>query len=216
MLATELSLPREEQPQGSFRILSVEQRHERSGRVVMLIDAESMGETKTDLRKRQFSYQILGITETKITPGSWLLSPREDMGLISEVLEITKRKTRKKTPQRVTLRVKFSENGSIRLNETWVIFNKQPITRREMNRWEKRMTEGATQYYWQVLPGVLDSVLFKPNEGVDGEQVRKIRNFQDQILYHAIKTAKSKESVKLTSTHLIEATREILEPLKKG
>jgi hypothetical protein len=214
--ATELPLTREEQPQGSFRILSVEQRHERSGRVVMLIDAESMGETKTDLRKRQFSYQIHGITETKITPGSWLLSPREDMGLISEVLEITKRKTRSKTPQRVALRVKFTETGSIRLNESWAIFKKQPITRREMNRWEKRMTEGATQYYWQVLPGVLDSVLFKPDAGVNGEQVRKIRNLQDQILYRAIKTAKSKESVKLTSTHLIEATREILEPLDKG
>ena len=68
MLANELPLPHEEQSQGSFRILSVEQRHERSGRVVLLIDAESMGETKTDFRKRQFSYQILGITETKITP----------------------------------------------------------------------------------------------------------------------------------------------------
>jgi hypothetical protein len=78
------------------------------------------------------------------------------------------------------------------------------------------MTEGATQYYWQVLPGVLDSVLFKPDAGVNGKQVRKIRNLQDQILYRAIKTAKSKESVKLTSTHLIEATREILEPLEKS
>ncbi len=216
MPVKELSFPREEQPQGSFQILSVEQRHERSGRVVLLIDAESMGETKTDLRKRQFSYKILGITETKIAPGSWVLSPREDMGHILEVLEITKRKTRKKTPQRVALRVKFNETGSIRLNETWTIFKKQPITRREMNRWEKRMTEGATQYYWQVLPGVLDSVLFKPDAGVNGDQVRKIRNLQDQILYRAIKTAKSKESVKLTSTHLIEATREILEPLDKG
>ena len=85
-----------------------------------------------------------------------------------------------------------------------------------MERWEKRMTEGATQYYWQVLPGVLDSVLFKPDKGVNGAQVRKIRNLQDQILYRAIKTAKSKESVKLTSTHLIEATREILEPFEKA
>ena len=56
MLASQLSLPRDEQPKGTFRILSVEQRHERSGRVVVLLDAESMGETKTDLRKRQFTY----------------------------------------------------------------------------------------------------------------------------------------------------------------
>ncbi len=211
----QLTITKGEKPQGLFRILRVEQRHERSGRVVTLIDAESMGEIKTDLRKRQFSYQILGMTDTTIKPGFWLLSPREDIGIISEVENITKKQTRKKSPKRVVLRVKFEDTGSIRLNETWTIFKKQPVTRREMGRWEKRMTEDASQYYWQILPGVLDKVLFEPTEGVNGDQVRKIRNLQNQILYQAIKKAKSKESVKLTSTHLVEATREILEPFDK-
>ncbi len=215
MSTTHLPLSPGEQPKGTFRILSVEQRHERSGRVIMLIDGESMGETKTDLRKRQFTYQILGFTDAKIEPGSWLLSPRDDIGVIFEVQEITKTKSRKRIPKRVALRVKFEETGFIRLDETWTVYKKQPITRREMSRWEQRMTDGAAQYYWHVLPGVLDSVLFKPTEGVNGEQVRKIRNLQDQILYRAIKMAKSKESVKLTSTHLIDATREILQPLQQ-
>ncbi|MFX1575745.1 MAG: hypothetical protein ACFFCF_01080 [Promethearchaeota archaeon] len=215
MLTAQLQLPRDEQPQGTFRILSVEQRHERSGRVVMLIDAESMGETKTDLRKRQFTYRILGVTDIPIKPGSWLLSPREDVGTITEVQEITKRKSRKNSPKRIVLRVRFDETGLIRLNEEWVIFKKQPITRREMNRWENRMTESASQYFRQVLPGVLDSILFEPTEGVNGEQVKRIRHLQDQILYWAIKSAKSKESVRLTSTHLVDATRKILEPFEK-
>ena len=207
--------PHDEEPQGTFKILKVEQRHERSGRVVILLDAESMGEVKTDLRKRQFSYQILGLADETIKPGSWLLSPREDIGIISEVENIAKRETRKKTPRRVAIRIKFEDTGFIRLNEIWTIFKKRPITRREMDRWEKRMTEEASQYYWQILPGVLDSVLFKPNEGVNGEQVKQIRNFQNQILSQAIKKAKTQESVKLTSTHLVEATREILKPFKE-
>ena len=207
--------PHDEEPQGTFKILKVEQRHERSGRVVILLDAESMGEVKTDLRKRQFSYQILGLADETIKPGSWLLSPREDIGIISEVENIAKRETRKKTPRRVAIRIKFEDTGFIRLNEIWTIFKKRPITRREMDRWEKRMTEEASQYYWQILPGVLDSILFKPNEGVNGEQVKQIRNFQNQILSQAIKKAKTQESVKLTSTHLVEATREILKPFKE-
>ena len=211
MLATQLSLSPDEQSQGTIRILSVEQRHERSKRVVMLIDAESMGETTTDLRKRQFTYQIVGITKEKISPGFWILSPREDVGMILEVNEITKSESKKKSQKRISLRVRFDDTGIIRLNESWMVFKKQPITRREMDRWSQRMTEGATQYYWQVLPGVLDSVLFESSEGVNGNQVRKIRNLQDHILYRAIKIAKTKESVKLTSTYLVEATRDILE-----
>jgi len=211
VLATQLSLSPDEQSQGTIRILSVEQRHERSKRVVMLIDAESMGETTTDLRKRQFTYQIVGITKEKISPGFWILSPREDVGMILEVNEITKSESKKKSQKRISLRVRFDDTGIIRLNESWMVFKKQPITRREMDRWSQRMTEGATQYYWQVLPGVLDSVLFESSEGVNGNQVRKIRNLQDHILYRAIKIAKTKESVKLTSTYLVEATRDILE-----
>ncbi|MFX1565463.1 MAG: hypothetical protein ACFFCH_05685 [Promethearchaeota archaeon] len=216
MLSEQLPLPPDEQPQGNLRILSVEQRHERSGRVVMLLDAESMGETKTDLRKRQFTYQIRGVTDILIKPGSWLLSPREDLGIITDVEAATKNKSKKKRTTTVALRVKFEETGIIRLNESWTIFKKQPITHREMNRWEKRMTDGAKQYYRQVLPGVVDSILFSPSKGVNGEQVKKILNLREFILYHAIKMAKSKESVKLTSTHLVDATREILEPLEKG
>ncbi len=216
LLAAELHLPPDEQPQGNLRILSVEQRHERSGRVVLLLDAESMGETKTDLRKRQFTYQIRGVTNVSIKPGSWLLSPREDLGVILDIESAKKTKSKKKGTTTIALRVKFEEAGTIRLKESWAIFKKQPITRRELNRWEKRMTESATQYYWQVLPGVVDSVLFAPSNGVNGEQVKKIRHLQELILYHAIKMAKSKESVKITSTHLVDATREILEPFEKG
>jgi hypothetical protein len=216
LLATQLPLSPNEQPQGNLRILSVEQRHERSGRVVLLLDAESMGETKTDLRKRQFTYQIRGVTDALIKPGLWLLSPREDLGIITDVETTTKPKSKKKGSTTVAIRVKFEETGTIRLNESWLVFKMQPITRREMDRWEQRMTDDAKRYYWQVLPGVVDSVLFSPSNGVNGEQVKKIRNLQESILYRAIKMAKSKESVKLTSTHLVEATREILEPFEKG
>jgi hypothetical protein len=213
---TPLPRPKGETPQGTVRILSVEQRHERSGREVMLLDGESMGETKTDLRKRQFSYLIHGIADTKIIPRSWILSPREDLGLISEVKEIKKSKPKKRSQSRVALRVKFDETGIIRLNETWTVFTKEPFTRRVVSRWEKRMTEGATQYYWEILPGVIDSVLFDATEGVNGEQVRKIRSLQTQILIRAIKKAKSKESLQLTSTHLVDATKALLEPFKKA
>jgi hypothetical protein len=212
----QLAIPKDEKSQGTFRILSVKQRHERGGREVMLIDGESMGETKTDLRKRQFSYLIQGIADVEIKPKSWLLSPRDDLGVISEVQEIKvgKGRRRKKSQQRLALRVKFDETGIIRLNETWAVFKKEPLTRRIMGRWEKRMTEGATQYYWEILPGVIDSVLFEATEGVNGEQVREIRTLQNHILYRAIKIAKSKESLQLTSTHLVNATREVLEPLE--
>jgi hypothetical protein len=214
VLATQLPLPQDEQPKGTFRILSVEQRHEHSQRTVMLLDAESMGETKTDVRKRQFTYQLVGVSDAKISPGSWLLSPREDICFVLEVNELLKNNSGKKLPARIALRVKFDETGIIRLNETWVVFKKQPITRREMGRWEQRMTEGATRYYWQILPGVLDSILFEPTEGVNGEQVKRIRNLHDQILYQAIKVAKNREAIKLTSTHLVDATRVILQSIK--
>ncbi len=216
MSKTPLPQPKDEVPKGTVRIISVEQRHERSGRVVMLIDGESMGETRTDLRKRQFSYMIQGIADTKIAPKSWLLSPREELGMISEVKEIKKGKPKKRSQTRVALRVRFDENGIIKLNETWKVFTKEPITRQVLSRWEKRMTEEAMQYYWEILPGVIDSILFEATEGVNGQQLREIRMLQTRILVQAIKKAKSKESLQLTTTHLVDATREILESLEKA
>ncbi len=205
----------DEKPKGTFRIISVEQRHERTGRIVMLIDGNSMGETKTDLRKRQFTYQIHGITDTTVKLGSWLLSPRHDLGVILEVNEIQQKKSRKKTPQRVALRVRFDEIGTIRLNETWNIFQTQPITPKIMRRWQRRMTEDAEQYFRHILPGVLDSVLFKAHDRIKGEQIRKIHHLQNRILKHAIRIAESQESLQLTSTLLIRSTRETLAQLKK-
>jgi hypothetical protein len=200
----------EEQFFGSIRIISVEQRHERSGRTVMLIDGESMGETKTDLRKRLFTYKINGITDVEIKPGTWLLSPREDLGAILEVEEIGPWGSKRSKTKRIALRVQFSEAGQIRLNEIWNICKSHPITRRMRKKWLKRMNEEAEQYFSQILPGVLDDVLFEPEDGISGNQINQIRKLENLILTRAIQLAIAQEKVYLTSTHLVQATKEIL------
>lgn len=204
----------DEEPKGTFRILSVEQRHERYGRVVMLLDGESIGETKTDVRKRQFTYLIQGLTDVEIKSGSWMLSPREDLGAILEVEKVSKTKLKKKL-KRLALRVRFDETGFIRLNESWQLFTNQPLTRRLVERWHKRMTEDATQYYHQVLPGVLDDVLFESTDRINGALVNQIRLLQNRIIRRAIRIAISQDSLQLTSTQLTRATREILSSLVK-
>lgn len=215
MLAKPLSSIDEKTSYGTFRIISVEQRHERSGRSVMLIDGESMGETHTKLRKRQFTYAIQGFTDVKVKVGSWVLSPREDLGVILEVNEISKRTSKKKTMNRLALRVRFEDSGSIRLNEIWTLHKERPLTRPMIERWQKRMNDSAIQYFRHVLPGVIDSLLFKPTDSINGEQVKQIRQIQDLIFRRAIKIAVAQEKVKLTSTQLVRATQEILALLDK-
>jgi hypothetical protein len=200
----------DKQSVGSFRVISVLQRHERSGREVMLIDGESMGETKTDLRKRLFTYKISGITDVEIKPGTWLLSPREDLGAILDVEVIGSWGAKRSKTQRVTLRVRFDEISQIRLNENWTICPTRPITRHMRRKWLKRMNEEAEQYFSKILPGVLDSVLFDPEKGINGDQISKIRQLENRILSRAIRLAIAQEKVYLTSTHLVQATKEIL------
>ena len=200
----------DEQSLGSFRVISVLQRHERSGREVMLIDGESMGETKTDLRKRLFTYKISGITDVEIKPGTWFLSPREDLGSILDVEVLGPWGAKRSKTKRVALRVRFEETSQIRLNENWIICATRPITRRMREKWLKRMSEDAEQYFSKILPGVLDSVLFEAEKGINGDQISKIRLLEDRILSHAIRLAIAQEKVYLTSTHLVQATKEIL------
>jgi hypothetical protein len=195
---------------GDFRIIRVEQKHERSGKRVVLIDGESMGETSTDLRRRQYSYLLDGVTNVDVKVGFWILSPREDLGKILEVREVGPWGLKKDRLKRLALRVRFDEKGSIRLNEMWQIFKKRPITYRLMERWQKRMTKEATQYFQQVLPGVLDSVLFEPSDSINAVQINQIRELQDRILRRAIKIAESQEKIQLTSSQLVRATREAL------
>jgi hypothetical protein len=208
-------MPDNETSYGTFRILRVEQRHERSGRTVILLDGESMGETHTKLRKRQFTYNIHGYTDAKMTPGLWILSPREDLGTILEINDIGKKPSKKKAPKCLAIRVRFDEPGSIRLNEIWNLFKEKPLTRKTILRWEKRLSEGASQYYRQVLPGVIDDLLFKPTDSINGEQVKQIRHIQDLIFRRAIRIAVAQEKVKLTSTQLVRATREIFALIEK-
>ncbi len=210
MLAKPLSSIDDETSYGTFRIISVEQRHERSGRSVMLIDGESMGETHTKLRKRQFTYLIQGFTEEKAKVGSWVLSPRDDLGVILEINVLSKRTSKKKTMNRLALRVRFEDSGNIRLNEIWTLYKERPLTRPMIEKWQKRMSESATQYFRHVLPSVIDSLLFKPTDSINGEQVKQIRQVQDLILRRAIKIAIAQEKVNLTSTQLVRATQEIL------
>ncbi|MFW9830937.1 MAG: hypothetical protein ACFFD8_04115 [Candidatus Thorarchaeota archaeon] len=205
----------DEEPKGTFRILSVEQRHERSGRTAILLDGESMGERKTDFRKRQFTYLIQGMADVEIKPSSWLLSPREDLGAILEVTKISLPKSRKKS-KRLALRVQFDDTGIIRLNERWQVFINQPLTRRIVERWKKRMTDGATQYHRELLPSILNEVLFESTNGIHSMQVNQIRSLQDRILRRAIQLAISQEALQITSTQLTRATREVLNSLNKG
>jgi len=209
-MVSRVSLNGEEQTLGSFRVISVKQRHERSGREVLLLDGESLGETKTDLRKRLFTYQISGITDVEIHPGTWLMSPREDLGAILDVEVIGPYGPKKSKTQRVALRVRFDETSQIRLNERWTIYPTHPITRRMRQKWLKRMNEEAQQYFSQILPSVLDSVLFEPDDGISRNQISQIRKLETLILTRAIRLAITQEKVYLTSTHLVQATKEIL------
>jgi hypothetical protein len=182
----------------------------------MLIDGESMGETYTKVRKRQFTYALHGFSEDKVKAGSWILSPRDDLGVILETKEISKRTSKKKTLNRLSLRVRFEEPGSIRLNEIWALYKERPITRPMIERWEQRMSDNAIQYFRHVLPGAIDSLLFKPTDAIDGEQVKQIRKIQELIFRRAIKIAVAQEKMKLTSTQLVRATQEILALLEKN
>jgi hypothetical protein len=215
VLAKPLSSIDDETSYGTFRIISVEQRHERSGRSVMLIDGESMGETHTKLRKRQFTYAIQGFTDVKVKVGSWILSPRDDLGVILEINEISKKTSRKKTLNRLVLRVRFEDSGSIRLNEIWTLYKERPLTRPMIERWQKRMSDSAIRYFRHVLPGVIDSLFFKPTDSINGAQINQIRQTQDLIFRRAIKIAVAQEKVKLTSTQLVRATQEIIALLDK-
>ena len=210
MMVSRISANGDEQSLGSFRVISVKQRHERSGREVLLIDGESMGETKTDLRKRLFTYKISGITDAEIKSGTWLMSPREDLGAILDVEVIGPWGQKQRKTKRVALRVRFDETSQIRLNEEWKIYPTHPVTSRMRRKWLKRMNEAAEQYFSQILPGVLDSVLFEPTDGISGNQIEQIRELETLILTRAIQLAIAQEKVYLTSTHLVQATKEIL------
>ena len=85
-----------------------------------------------------------------------------------------------------------------------------------LERWQKRMSESAIQYFRHVLPGAIDSLLFKPTDSVNGAQVKQIRQIQELIFRRAIKIAVAQEKVKLTSTQLVRATQEILALLDEG
>lgn len=200
---------------GTFRVIRVQQRHERTGRVVTLIDGESMGETKTDLRKRQFTYLIEGITGAKIKPGNWLLSARDDLGLILEVEVIGLWKSLEASLKLVALRVRFDEKGIIRLNETWQILASRPITGRMLSLWQKRMTDDARQYFRNVLPGAIDSILYDSESAIQEDHVATIFELQNQILRRAIQIAEVQEVIRLTSTQLVRATREVLKAFKQ-
>lgn len=205
----------EDKRKGTFCIIRVEQRHERSGRTVLLIDGESMGETRTEIRKGYFTYLIHGISDVEVKQGLWLISPREDIGVVLEAQTIPQKSMKNTTSYRYIIRVRFDETGTIRLNEMWGIHKTKPITRRIQKLWEKRLAEGAMQYYNEVLPGVLDSVLFESNASINGSQIKQIRNFQEKILNRAIQLAESQETLQISSTQLIKATLEILKQFNK-
>jgi hypothetical protein len=78
------------------------------------------------------------------------------------------------------------------------------------------MNDEAEQYFSQILPGVLDSVLFEPDDGISGNQISQIRKLETLILTRAIKLAIAQEKVYLTSTHLVQATKEILATTPQG
>lgn len=200
----------EEKCRGSLRVIAVRQRHERSGHLTTLLDAESMGETKTDLRGRDFSYLFDGVADAEFKRGDWLLSPRDELGLVMNVAALGAWKSGIGALTRVEVRIRFDEPGFVRLNETWRVFHQQPLTRRQLLLWEKRMTEGANQYYHRVLPAVIDSLMFESAESIDGEEIDTIRTLQGQILRRAIRIAESQNVVRLTTTQLVRATQDAL------
>lgn len=211
-LVTEVrrSINNEEKPRGSFRVLAVRQRHERSGHLTTLLDAESMGETKTDLRARDFSYLFDGVADAEVKRGDWLLGPRDELGAIMSATALGPWKSGVGSLTRVEVRVRFDEPGAVRLNEPWRMFRQQPLTRRLLLLWEKRMTDNANQYYRQVLPAVIDALMFESGGSVDGEEIKTIRTLQEQILRRAIRLAETQNVVRLTTTQLVRATQDAL------
>jgi hypothetical protein len=203
-------LSNDEKPRASFRIIGVRQRHERSGHLTTLLDAESMGETKTDVRARDFSYQLDGVADAEIKRGDWLLGPRDELGVIMSATTLGPWKSGISSLTRVEIRARFDEPGLVRLNESWRVFHQQPLTRRLLLLWEKRMTDGANQYYRQVLPAVIDAVMFEPGGSVDGEEIQTIRSLQEQILRRAVRLAETQNAVRLTSAQLVRATQDAL------
>ncbi len=204
-----------EDESGVIQIIAVRQQHNRSGYVITLLDAESMGETRVKFRKRQFSYLLEGTTSVDVKRGNWLLGPRDELGFILDVKRIISKTKERNTSTRVELRVRFNETGEIRIRENWRIFLGRPLTQRLLKMWQKRMTENAQQYFFQVLPFAIDDVLHKPTSGIDGEQIQTIRSIQTQILKRAIRLAEAQQIIRLTSTQLIRATREVLESTPK-
>jgi hypothetical protein len=178
--------------------------------MITLLDAESMGETRASFRKRQFSYLLEGTTAVDVKRGNWILGPRDELGFVLDVKVIKSGVKEQNTLTRVELRVRFNETGEIRINENWRIFLERPLTHRLLKMWQKRMTDNAQQYYFQVLPFAIDAVLHKPSEGIDGEQIDTIRSLQTKILMRAIRLAEDQQIIRLTSTQLIRATRDIL------
>lgn len=201
----------DEDTSGVIRIIAVRQQHNRSGYLITLLDAESMGETRARFRKRQFSYLLEGTTAVDVKRGNWLLGPRDELGFILDVKSVKSEMKEQNALTRVELRVRFNETGEIRLNENWQILLERPLTHRFLKMWQKRMADDAQQYYFQVLPLVIDDVLHKPSAGIDGEQIQTIRSIQTQILKRAIRLAEALQIIRLTSTQLVRATREILE-----
>jgi hypothetical protein len=203
-------LGNDEKSRGTFRVIAVRQRHERSGHLTTLLDGESMGETKTDLRARDFSYLFNGVADAEVKRGDWLLGPRDELGGVMNATALGSSKSGVSSLTRVELRVRFDEPGVVRLNESWLVFHRQPLTRRLLLLWEKRMTDTASQYYRQVLPAVIDAVLFESGGSVDGEEIETIRVLQEQILRRAVRLAETQNVVRLTSTQLVRATQDAL------
>ena len=196
---------------GVIRIIAVRQQHNRSGYMITLLDAESMGETRVKFRKRQFSYLLDGTTSVDVKRGNWVLGPRDELGFILDVKPVKSARKEQNTLTRMELRVRFNETGEIRINENWQIFLERPLTHRLLKMWQKRMTDNAQQYFFQVLPSVIDDILHTPASGIDGEQIQAIRSIQTQILKRAIRLAEAQQIIRLTSTQLIRATRGVLE-----
>ncbi len=205
----------EDEAVGSFQVIAVHQRHERTGRVTTLLDAEGLGETKTDFRKQNFSYRIVGNTEVEVKSGNWLVSPRGEIGLILEIELLSALKPSQRKQKRLALRVQFNATGVIRLNELWFIYSRRPITLSTISLWEKRMTDGAQEYYQKVLPTVIDSVLHQKETSISGEQLDSILLIQQSILRKAIRIAETQQVIRLTSTQLVRATKEVLAKIEQ-
>ncbi|MFX1564035.1 MAG: hypothetical protein ACFFDP_12090, partial [Promethearchaeota archaeon] len=150
----------------------------------------------------------------EIKRGCWLLSPREELGFILEAKSVGSWESEKDPLKRVALHVRFNDAGFIRLNESWFVFQKRPITNRILSLWEKRMTTDAAQYYRQILPTVIDSLLHSAESLIDGDQIETIRALQKMILRQAITTAESHQEILLSTTELVRATQEVLKQAK--